>query len=187
MDISPFSTSSSGAPGRGPAAASVVVVGNPQRGSRTRAVGELVGRRLAALTSAPDDVLVIELADVGPHLLDWQSANVAQLKQIVLDAQTLVVASPTYLASYTGLTKLFVDRFERDELAGVTTVAVMTGGAAVHSLAVETDLKPVLTEIGASLPTRGLFVWGADLDDPGPAVADWYQGARRPLERIMWR
>lgn len=182
-----FSTSSSAALGRGPAAACVVVVGNPQPGSRTRVAGEAVARHLAGLTSTPDDTLVIELADAAPHLLQWGSQNVEQLKQLVHDAQSLVVASPTYKASYTGLTKLFLDQFDRDELDGITTVALMTAGSPAHALAVETQLKPVLVEIGASLPTRGVSLWGAALDDPAPVVAEWFETARRPLERIMWR
>lgn len=187
LDSSLFSTSASSSFGSGLTASSVVVVGNPQPGSRTRSAAELVARQLAALTSAPDDVLVIELATVGTQLLEWSNQNVAQLKSIVLGAQSLVVSSPTYKASYTGLLKLFVDQFDRDELAGLTTVAVMTGASAAHSLVVETQLKPVLVEIGASLPTRGVYLYGPALDDPTAAVAEWYQSARRPLERIMWR
>ena len=187
LDSSLFSTSASSSLGSGLTASSVVVVGNPQPGSRTRAAAELVGRQLAALTSAPDDVLVIDLADVGEQLLAWGNSNVAQLKSIVTGAQALVVASPTYKAGFTGLLKLFLDQFERDELNGITTVAVMTGGSPAHALVVETQLKPVLVEIGASLPTRGIYLSGPSIDDPGPALTEWYHVARRPLERIMWR
>lgn len=165
----------------------MVVVGNPQPASRTRAVAELVGRRLASLTSAPDDILVIDLADVGPQLMAWGSATVTQLKSIVLGAQGLVVATPTYKASFTGLLKLFIDQFDRDELAGTTTIPVMTGASPAHALVVETHLRPVLVEIGASQPTRGLYVWGADIDEPAIAVNEWYGAARHALERIIWQ
>jgi FMN reductase len=187
LDSSLFSTSASASLSAGRTAAAVVVVGNPQPKSRTRAAAELVGRQLAALTSTPDDILVIDLADVGPQLLEWGNASIAQLKTIVLGAQALVVASPTYKASYTGLLKMFLDQFERDELGGVTTVAVMTGGSPAHSLVVETQLKPVLVEIGASLPTRGVYLSGSQIDEPNPVLSEWYSTARRPLERIIWR
>ena len=77
-----------------------------------------------------------------------------------------MVASPTYKAAYTGLLKLFLDQFDHDELAGVPTVALMTGGSPAHALAVEVHLRPVLVEIGASLPTRGVFLAGPEVDDP---------------------
>lgn len=187
LEPSPFSTSatSSHVPSR--RASVVVVVGNPQPSSRTRTVAERVARRIAEHTSAPDDILVIELADVGPALLQWGDPSVAQLKALACDAQAVVFASPTYKASFTGLLKLFLDQFDRDELAGVTTVPVMTGGSADHSLVVDGQLRPVLVEIGASLPTRGVYVWGHDLDEPDAAVDEWFAGARRALGRILWQ
>lgn len=184
---SPFSTSAAIGPGWARTASVVVVVGNPKPASRTRVVGEQVAQHVASLTSAPDHVLVLELADVGSRLLDWGDRSVEELKAIAAGAQALVVATPTYKASFTGLLKLFLDRFDRDELAGQPAIAVMTGASPEHSLAVETQLRPVLTEIGASIPTRGLYVWGADLDDPAPAVAEWYAGVHRSLERIVWQ
>lgn len=183
---SPFSTSAAIGPGWARTASVVVVVGNPKPASRTRVVGEHVAQQLATLTSAPEHVLVLELADVGARLLDWGDQSVEELKAIAAGAQALVVATPTYKATFTGLLKLFLDRFGHDELAGQPTVAVMTGAGPEHSLAVETQLRPVLTEIGASLPTRGLYVWGTDLDDPTAAVSEWYAGAQRSLERIVW-
>ena len=70
----------------------------------------------------------------------------------------VVVASPTYKASYTGLLKSFLDWFSTTSLQGVTVVPVMTGAGAHHALAVEVHLRPVLVELGATLPTRGLYV-----------------------------
>ncbi len=101
----------------------------------------------------------------------------AELKATVLGADRLVVASPTYKAAYTGLLKLFLDQFGHGELGGVATVPLMTGGSRDHSLAVEVHLRPVLVEIGASCPSRGLFLGGPEVDDPGPAVTAWWDDA----------
>jgi FMN reductase len=162
----------------------VVIVGNPRAGSRTRAVGEAVAARLAACIDGAG-VDVIELADVGPALFEWADPHVDQLRAQVRDAAALVVATPTYKASYTGLLKLFLDRFDAGELGGVPTVSVMTGGSAAHTLAVDVHLTPVLVEIGASCPARGLYVWGADQDDPTGAIATWWASAEGPLHRAL--
>jgi FMN reductase len=154
-----------------------LVVGNPQAASRTRTAGELVARRLGG----PVDV--IDLADHGTDLVGWGSPVVADLKARVLAATRLVVASPTYKAAYTGLLKLFLDQFGHGELGGRTTVPLMTGGSADHALAVEVHLRPVLVEIGASCPTRGLFVWGPAVDDPAPVVDAWWADAEAVLAR----
>ena len=102
-------------------------------------------------------------------------------------ADLLVVASPTYKATYTGLLKLFLDRFGAGSLAGVTAVPLMLGGDLRHSLAPEAFLKPVLAEIGASSPTRGLFLLDSDADtDWADALAEWLVVARTQLpERLL--
>ncbi|NLA34940.1 MAG: NADPH-dependent oxidoreductase [Actinobacteria bacterium] len=179
---SPFTTAAT----QGASAEVVVIVGNPQANSRTRAVGELVGRKVASLTSHPEDVLVVDLADLGPSLLGWGDPTVGYLKEAMVNAQLLVVVSPTFKATYTGLLKLFLDQIERDELGGVTTIPVMTGASAEHSLAVEMQLRPVLVEIGASCPTRGVYLHGEQINNPGPAIDAWFDRNEAPLGRIVF-
>ncbi|OWY60031.1 hypothetical protein B7486_71395 [cyanobacterium TDX16] len=160
-------------------------MGNPQAASRTRTAGEAVAAVLAEHLDPAPPVEVVELAEVGPALLAWGDPEVDRLRSLVGGGAALVVASPTYKAAYTGLLKLFLDRFDKDELAGLPTVALMTGGSPHHSLAVEVHLAPVLVEIGASLPTRGIYVCGPDVDDPGPVIARWHDGASRALSAAL--
>jgi FMN reductase len=150
-----------------------VVVGNPKLQSRTRAAAVGVAEALAG--RAPDHVL--DLADLGARLLDWSDPEVAAAVDLVRASELVVVASPTYKATYTGLLKLFLERFGADELRGVVGVPVLVGADTRHSLAVEVHLRPVLVEIGLSLPTRGLFV----IDREGletEAFTAWLDGAR---------
>ena len=84
----------------------VVVVGNPKPRSRTYQAAHLVAERL---TGGPPD-LSVDLADLGPALLDWSDAQVASLVAEVRASDLAVFASPTYKATYTGLLKLFLDR-----------------------------------------------------------------------------
>ena len=142
-----------------------VVVGNPRRGSRTSTVAVAVAAAVAARAQRTPEVTVVELADLGGALFDWGDPAVAGAKSTVLAADLLVVASPTFKASFTGLLKAFLDQFGRDELAAVPTVPTMVGAGPLHSLAVETQLRPILVEIGASTPTRGLYVEESQLDD----------------------
>ena len=87
---------------------SVAVIGNPKVHSRTRHAAELV---TAAMTGSPPEV-VIELSELGPGLLGWGDPAVAEAKKHVLDAgELLVIATPTYKGTYTGLLKLFLDQF----------------------------------------------------------------------------
>jgi FMN reductase len=97
----------------------------------------------------------------------------------------VVVASPTYKASYTGLLKSFLDWFSTTDLQGVTVVPVMTGAGAHHALAVEVHLRPVLVELGATLPTRGLYVTEGELEEAGVVITTWLDAAAAPLRQAL--
>ena len=158
----------------GSAATVVVVDGNPQPGSRTARIGRLVGERLAELAGGAA-VELVELSDLGPSLLQWGDESVQQARALVGSATLVVVASPTYKAAYTGLLKLFLDQFDSGELRDVRAVVpLMTGGGPAHALAVEVHLRPVLVEIGARVPTAGLYVWGDQIDAPDATLERWF-------------
>ena len=156
------------------AATVAVVVGNPKPASRTLHAATYVATELAG--HAPD--LVVDLADLGARLLDWQDPAVADLVARVGEADLVVVASPTYKGTYTGLLKLFLDRFATDGLRGVA-VPLMLGGGPGHALAPELTLRPVLTEIGGSVPAKGLYVLDSGYDDP--AAYEHWLGLARPV------
>jgi FMN reductase len=157
----------------------VIIVGNPRTGSRTRHAAELVAQRLASGST----VDVIEVAELGSGLLSWGDPAVAEAKERVGRADMLVVASPTYKGTYTGLLKLFLDQFAAGELGDVPTVALMLGGAQNHALAVEYTLKPVLVEIGCSCPAPGLYLLDSDYETP-VALDEWFERARSVFSRL---
>ncbi|GAA5153969.1 NAD(P)H-dependent oxidoreductase [Nocardioides marinquilinus] len=163
-------------------ARTAVVVGNPKPASRTLVAAVHVAREL---TGAEPD-LVVDLATVGPGLLVQDDAAVRELVAQVAAADLVVAASPTYKATYTGLLKLFLDRFAPDYGTGLTGLAVplMLGAGPGHALAPELTLRPVLTEIGATVPVPGLFVLDAAHDDP-TAYDAWLARARPVVSALL--
>ncbi len=159
-----------------------VVVGNPKPASRTLHAATRVARSLSG--AEPD--LVIDLAGLGPELLDWSSSSIAALVEQVGRADLVVVASPTYKGTYTGLLKLFLDRFAGGTGLSGLAVPLMLGASPAHALAPELSLRPVLTEIGATVPGRGLFVLDSAYDDPA-AYEPWLAGARPLVESRLNR
>lgn len=151
----------------------VVVVGNPKPMSRTRAAAELIAEQL---TGSPASE-VIDVVDLGPALLGWGDPAVAEAKEIVKGADRLIVASPTFKATYTGLLKLFLDQFGQGELGQLTTFPVMLGGSPAHTLAAELTLRPVLVEIGASCPAPSLYLIDSDYET-SPDLPAWLEIAR---------
>lgn len=157
-----------------------VVVGNPKPRSRTYQAALLVAERL----SGAEPNLVVDLADFGAGLLDPDDAAVNQAVKEVRALDLLVVASPTYKGAYTGLLKLFLDRFPSNALSGVVAIPLMLGAGPGHALAPEVHLKPVLAELGASTPTRALYLLDTAYDDS--AVLDpWLDAWLGPVEAAV--
>lgn len=155
-----------------------VVVGNPKPMSRTRSVAEQVaaaaGAAAGLTVAAPH---VIELAELGPQLFDWSSAAVQEQTRALSASGLAVIATPVYKATYTGLLKSFLDWFGATGLSGVTAIPVMVGASPGHALAVEVHLRPLLVEIGATVPTRGLFVLEQELDQLDATITTWLEQA----------
>lgn len=129
-----------------------------------------------ALTGQKPD-RTVELADLGAALFDPGDPRVASAVAAVQEASLLVVASPTYKASYTGLLKLFLDGLGSGALTGVTAVPLLLGAHWRHSLAADLLLKPVLVELGATVPTRGLFLLDSEYT-ASEELEKWLTSAR---------
>lgn len=151
-----------------------VVVGNPKPRSRTLAAAQAVSRMAAAASGlAGADEVVVDLAEMAPELFDWGAGRVKAAVDAVAGCGLAVVASPTYKASYTGMLKAFLDWYGTTGLSGVTVVPLMVGAGAQHALAVEVHLRPVLVEIGATVPTRGLYIREDQLATLDRVVEEW--------------
>lgn len=132
-----------------------IVIGNPKPGSRTRRVAEVLVDKL--IDPASSTVEIVELADYANEIFSWPSDKLAALNARVAESDLVVFASPTYKATYTGLLKAFLDRYPANGLAGVVTIPVLTGADETHSMAPNTNLTPLLLELGSVVPGRGLY------------------------------
>lgn len=150
----------------------VGLVGNPRPQSRTHGLARALTRELTRVIAGAVTAEV-DLAPLGARVLDPGDETAATGAQAVARADILVVASPTYKATYSGLLKVFLDRFGNRALAGTAAVPVLLGGAPNHRLAVDVHFTPLLLELGAYVPARGLFVLESDVADFDAFAADW--------------
>jgi FMN reductase len=148
-----------------------ILVGNPKAQSRTLKIAETVLDKL--LEPGTYSTRVIDLAEYSSHIFEWPSPEMSELNQAVADSDLLIVASPTYKATYTGLLKGFLDRYAANGLRGVTAIPIMTGADLGHSMAPDVNLRPLLVELGASVPSKGLFFVMSQMDHMEEIVGDW--------------
>jgi FMN reductase len=149
----------------------VVVSGNPRAGSRTSVLAVAVGEALAGRTGGFPPT-VIEVGELGPGLLTPGDEATAAAVTAVREAELLVIATPTYKGSYTGILKVLLDQLPAQALAGKRAVPVVTAGIAPQAAAAEALLRQLLGELGADV-AAGLPVVEADLPET-KAIADRY-------------
>ncbi|PKZ66003.1 NADPH-dependent FMN reductase [Gordonia terrae] len=132
-----------------------VVAGNPKPGSRTLDAA----RRLARALTGTEPDHVVDVIELGTGLLAWGDTGVQGAVETVASSDLVVVASPTFKATYTGVLKLFLDQFATGEgLRDVTAVPLMLGAGPAHAMAPDLLLKPILVELGAVCPAPGLYL-----------------------------
>ncbi|WP_067169209.1 NADPH-dependent FMN reductase [Microtetraspora niveoalba] len=152
----------------------VTLVGNPRAGSRTLDAAVRASEAVAARIGAAEPPEIVDLAGLAPHLFGPQpSASLEIALELVLDADVLVVAGPTYKGAYTGLLKAFLDRLPHRALEGTFALPLLVMGDPKHSLAVEVHLRPLLVELGAIVPTPGLALLESRIPDLDEVLAAW--------------
>jgi FMN reductase len=154
----------------------VVVSGNPRAGSRTSALAIAVGAAVAT-RAGHGTPPVIEVGALGAGLLTPGDAATAEAVALLQAADILIVATPTYKGSYTGVLKVLLDQLPSNALAGKRAVPVVTAGVAPQAAAAEALLRQLLTELGADVLDPGLPVVVAELPESA-AIAEKYATAR---------
>ncbi|GAB3809891.1 NADPH-dependent FMN reductase [Kribbella italica] len=158
----------------------VTVVGNPRAGSRTAAAAASVAELLSSELGTPyrlnDLVDLVTFAPAifqGDDASDEQRAALENAIDLVSSASLVVVATPVYKGSYTGLLKSFLDVLRPEALGGAVVVPVTVSAAPSHKLLADQHLRPVLAELGASVPVPGVILEERDLEDLQVVLSTW--------------
>ncbi|HEY9294091.1 MAG TPA: NAD(P)H-dependent oxidoreductase [Microlunatus sp.] len=154
----------------------VAVSGNPRLGSRTHQVGLRIARRVADELGLSDSITELEVIRYADGLFSWGDQRPEGLTA-ALDglrhARLAVIATPVYKAGYTGLLKSFLDHFQAGELSSVVAIPVVVAGSPAHTFVGDLYLRPLLTEIGAVVPTPAFTVSEGQLDGLDEVVGRW--------------
>ncbi len=84
--------------------------------------------------------------------------GISQAAGKVAEADGIILVTPIYKASFTGLLKCFLDLLPQFAFAGKAVLPLATGGSLAHALALDYALRPVLQSMGARHVVQGLLV-----------------------------
>lgn len=141
-------------------------------------------------------VEVVDVRDVAHDLTNnvltgFASPDLQVRIDAITEADAVVVATPVYAASYSGLFKMLVDVLPKDALRDTPVLLGATGGTARHSLAIDHALRPLFAHLGALVAPVAVFAasedWGSveagrlgeRIDRAGRAFAALVNGSPR--------
>ncbi|MEV0183907.1 FMN reductase [Streptomyces sp. NPDC050625] len=150
----------------------------------------LLADRLAAAVErqAPVEIQVVELRELAVEIAHnftngFPGRDLSAALDAVTEADGLIVVTPVFSASYSGLFKSFFDVLDKDALAGKPVLIAATGGTARHSLVLEHALRPLFAHLRAVVVPTGVYAasedWGAE------GLPERIERAAEELARLM--
>jgi FMN reductase len=139
------------------------VSGSPSASSRTN---RLLRHLDQWLTAQGHEVVPLDVRTVPAEALlgaDFRHPAIVEATELFERADGVVVATPVYKASYSGVLKALLDLLPQYALAGKTVLPLATGGSTAHVLAIDYALRPVLSSMGAGHIVQGWFTLDKDI------------------------
>lgn len=139
------------------------------------ALGRIAGGAEAAGLSATTQLIdIAALEGIGALRTRPAPDDVEATFQAVERADFLVVGSPVYKGSYSGLFKHFVDFLDYRGLIGLPVALLATGGSERHALVIEHQLRPLFAFFQAQPLGTGAFFTERDFAEGvvTPGVAE---------------
>ena len=113
-----------------------------------------------------------------------------EIVEAIEDADVLVVGTPVYRASYTGLFKHVFDLIHHEALVGKAVVLTATGGSPLHGLVMEHQLRPLFGFFRAHTMPSAVYATEADFDQyklTSPIVSERVERAAEEVARLHAR
>ncbi|EMI50034.1 FMN reductase [Stenotrophomonas maltophilia AU12-09] len=166
----------------------VAVSGGLQRPSRAATLAEhllgLIGENMRS------EQQLIELGELAPQLAGalWRSQlpEVVERQLVAVErADVLVVSTPVYRGSYTGLFKHFFDFIDQDALVDTPILLAATGGSDRHALVIDHQLRPLFSFFQARTLPLGVYATDRDFAEGRVHSEALIQRARLAVQRAM--
>ena len=93
----------------------------------------------------------------------YNSPSVVGITRLIQNSKGVLVGSPVYKSSYTGVLKALIDLLPPDVFEHKPVLPLMSGGSSSHLLALEYSLKPLLASLKAH-NLKGIYLINEQID-----------------------
>ena len=148
----------------------VIAAGLSNPSSTALLADRLVEATTAALRGADVRITRVELRDLAHELTDhlltgFPGPALAEAINAVRHADALIVVTPVFSASYSGLFKTFFDVLEYGLLDCKPVLVAATAGTPRHSLVLDYAMRPLFAYLHAVVVPTGVFAATEDFAD----------------------
>ncbi|MEH7120649.1 NADPH-dependent FMN reductase [Neobacillus vireti] len=144
-----------------------IISGSPSEETRLNGVLRDVLNHFEGIGIAPEIINVRELPPEALIQAKFDSKEIIEANRKVEDSNIIVILTPVYKASYTGVLKTYLDLLPQNGLEGKTILPIAVGGTFGHLLMIDYALKPVLTALGATHILKGAFILDSQIKKLG--------------------
>jgi FMN reductase len=97
--------------------------------------------------------------------------TIQEAARLIERAEGVIIATPVYKASYSGLLKLFLDLLPQFAFSGKIALPLAVGGTLSHVLSIDYGLRPVLCSMNAKWVLNSVFVLDRWIEPTGDGSA----------------
>ena len=142
------------------------------------------GKSVAVSTVEVRDYAV----DIANNLVTgFAPPSLASMLREITEADALVVVTPVFSGSYSGLLKSLFDVIDNTALRGMPVILGATGGSTRHSLMLDHAMRPLFSYLRARVVPTAVYAspqdWGAG-DDDEPVLNERVRRAARELAEM---
>ncbi|MFD2973874.1 NADPH-dependent FMN reductase [Peribacillus deserti] len=135
----------------------VIISGSPVKDSRLNGILNYATQYLESKDVSYDVVHVRELPAEDLIQAAFDSPEIMKANEKVAASDSVIILTPVYKASYTGVLKTYLDLLPQKGLADKTVLPLVIGGTYGHLLVIDYAINPVLSSLGASNIVKGVF------------------------------
>lgn len=161
-----------------------IISGSPNERSRLNGVINYAKQKLE---QSGCEVSMVEVYSLPPKDLMHSNVNSKEIQSAnteVEEAEGIIIASPVYKTTYTGVLKAYIDLLPQKALKDKIVAAYFVGGTISNLLSIDYALKPLLASMGCKRFADNVFA----IDNQIERVEDHAQNIHFQLsEEVLQR
>jgi FMN reductase len=162
-----------------------IISGSPSDQTRLNGVLAEVVRNLEGVNISLEIIHVRNLPAQDLIQAKFDSEEIVKANKKVEDSSIIIILTPVYKASFTGVLKTYLDLLPQNGLEGKTILPIAVGGTFGHLLMIDYALKPVLSALGATHILKGAYILDSQIKKLENTQYEIEEAAKNRLETSL--